>query len=178
MDKVYVGFDLSLNSTGVAVLYLHNGKFDVMRTKLIELGHYKLMGEKLSHLYLELAICIYWANALAEELNCPLVVSKERPFVSYKFGSVEKLYMAHGILHLALDEFELEDNLQIESPQQVKKYVTGSGKASKEDVAEGILKFLTSPNQLNYKTYDITDAIAVAITTAMKEGFNHEQEME
>lgn len=60
------------------------------------------------------------------------------------------------------------DNMCEYPPITIKKEVGGHGKASKEEVASGVLDFLTEP--VTFNTDDESDAVAVAICHFIKMG--------
>ncbi len=53
------------------------------------------------------------------------------------------------------------------APKSVKKYVTGTGNASKELVAESIHKFIENVEDFIFKNNDETDAIAIGIAYSL-----------
>lgn len=56
------------------------------------------------------------------------------------------------------------------SPTSVKKYVAGSGKAEKPEVAEGVRKYLRLSDGYKWRTgYDDSDACAVALSYLLRE---------
>lgn len=56
------------------------------------------------------------------------------------------------------------------SPTSVKKYVTGSGKAEKPEVAEGVRKYLRLADGYKWRTgYDDSDACAVGLAYLLRE---------
>ena len=52
-------------------------------------------------------------------------------------------------------------------PVTVKKQITGSGKATKEEVAEALVKYV---GKLNYRCDDESDATAVAVAWLIQQG--------
>lgn len=53
-------------------------------------------------------------------------------------------------------------------PSTIKKATTGYGKASKEEVAEALKSFFS---ELKFRTNDESDAVAIAVTGARKQGW-------
>ncbi|MNC32978.1 Holliday junction resolvase [compost metagenome] len=66
--------------------------------------------------------------------------------------------------------YQAEDLKPALSPTSVKKYVTGSGKAEKPEVAEGVRKYLRLADGYKWRTgYDDADACAVALSYLLRE---------
>ena len=89
-------------------------------------------------------------------------VAIESMFYAYNPQSVLKLAQFRGALSLKI--LQLHGEFAEYSPLQVKKAVTGKGKASKEQVAFMVKRLLGI--QKDIKPLDITDAIAIALTHA------------
>lgn len=91
-------------------------------------------------------------------------VAMEDIFYAYNPKSVLKLAQLRGALALKI----LQEIGQFSeyTPLQVKKAITGHGKASKEQVAFMVKKILGIKNPI--KPLDITDAIAIALTHAQQ----------
>ncbi|MEV2911322.1 crossover junction endodeoxyribonuclease RuvC, partial [Paenibacillus larvae] len=56
------------------------------------------------------------------------------------------------------------------SPSTVKRLVTGSGRAEKEDVAEEVRKLLGLPSDYEFASDDESDACAVALAWLIQNG--------
>ena len=91
-------------------------------------------------------------------------VAMEDIFYAYNPQTVLKLAQFRGALALRL--IQLHGNFSEYTPLQVKKALTGNGKASKEQVAFMVKKILGIKKQI--KPLDISDAMAVAITHAQR----------
>ena len=87
-------------------------------------------------------------------------------FFAYNPKTVIKLAQFRGAICLKI--MLLIGKYSEYSPLEVKKSVTGNGKATKEQVSFMVRKIL-GINQ-NIKPYDITDSIAVAITHSQRIG--------
>jgi crossover junction endodeoxyribonuclease RuvC len=77
---------------------------------------------------------------------------------------VLKLAQFRGALSLKV--LQVFGNFSEYTPLQVKKSVTGNGKASKEQVSFMVKRILGIKQEI--KPLDITDAIAIAITHAQR----------
>ncbi|WP_416863322.1 crossover junction endodeoxyribonuclease RuvC, partial [Helicobacter ganmani] len=91
-------------------------------------------------------------------------VAIEDMFYAYNPKSVIKLAQFRGALSLKILQ-EL-GNFTEYTPLQIKKALTGNGKAQKEQVAFMVKRLLGLKGEI--KPLDITDAIAIAITHAQR----------
>ena len=94
-------------------------------------------------------------------------VAIEDIFYAYNPKSVLKLAQFRGALSLKI--LQIHGEFSEYTPLQVKKTITGNGKASKEQVAFMVKRLLGIQKEL--KPLDITDAIAVALTHAFHARF-------
>jgi len=91
-------------------------------------------------------------------------VAIEDIFYAYNPQTVIKLAQFRGALSLKI--LQMIGNFSEYTALQVKKAVTGNGKATKEQVAFMVKKILGIKQEI--KPLDITDAIAIAITHAQR----------
>ena len=94
-------------------------------------------------------------------------VAIEDIFYAYNPKSVLKLAQFRGALSLKI--LQIHGEFSEYTPLQVKKTITGNGKASKEQVAFMVKRLLGIQKEL--KPLDITDAIAIALTHAFHTRF-------
>ena len=87
-------------------------------------------------------------------------VAIEDIFYAYNPKTVLKLAQFRGALSLRI--LQIHGNFAEYTPLQVKKAVTGNGKAKKEQVAFMVKRILGIKGEI--KPLDITDAMAIAIT--------------
>jgi crossover junction endodeoxyribonuclease RuvC len=146
-----LGIDPGTINCGFAVIDVNkNGK------KLVEAGLIKIKSRVLQEQIVELVegLETIFRNHEIKE------VAIEDMFYAYNPKSVIKLAQFRGALSLKiLQEF---GNFSEYTPLQVKKAVTGNGKAAKEQVAFMVKRLLGIKQEI--KPLDITDAIAVAYT--------------
>ena len=91
-------------------------------------------------------------------------VAIEDIFYAFNPKSVIKLAQFRGALSLKI--LQVHGNFSEYTPLQVKKAVTGNGKAQKEQVAFMVKRILKINKEI--KPLDITDAMAVAITHSQR----------
>ena len=126
---------------------------------LIDAGFIKITEKKLQ----------YQLTQLIEGLDIVLKqkvdeVAIEDIFYAYNPKTVLKLAQFRGALSLRI--LQIHGNFFEYTPLQVKKAVTGNGKAKKEQVAFMVKRILGIKGEI--KPLDITDAIAVALTHAQR----------
>jgi crossover junction endodeoxyribonuclease RuvC len=151
VDMTLLGIDPGLRITGFAVLSRAGSKIMIMEHGIIRLPASRSLGERLSIFY------DFFVEKIPTWHLSGIVF--ERPFLGDNVQSYVKLGYTHGLVHMLAARHNLM--LQEFAPSEVKKAVTGSGSASKEQVARLLLRLfplLSVPDKL-----DLTDAIAVAL---------------
>lgn len=150
-----LGIDPGSRNCGYAIVALEKGKIS-----LVEAGLIKIKERILQHQILEFVegIDIVLKN---HKINS---VAIEDMFYAYNPKTVIKLAQFRGALSLKILQ-EL-GNFAEYTPLQVKKALTGNGKAQKEQVAFMVKRLLGIKGDI--KPLDITDAIAIAITHAQR----------
>lgn len=128
--------------------------------RLIEAGFIKIKERSLQAQILE---CIEGIDMVLKSISID-EVAMEDIFFAYNPKSVIKLAQFRGALSLKI----LQDigNFAEYTPLQVKKALTGNGKADKEQVAFMVKRILDIKGAI--KPLDITDAIAIAITHSQR----------
>ncbi|MDD6055768.1 MAG: crossover junction endodeoxyribonuclease RuvC [Helicobacteraceae bacterium] len=150
-----LGIDPGSRNCGYAIVALEKGKIS-----LVEAGLIKIEERILQYQILEFVegIDIVLKN---HKINS---VAIEDMFYAYNPKTVIKLAQFRGALSLKILQ-EL-GNFAEYTPLQVKKALTGNGKAQKEQVAFMVKRLLGIKGEI--KPLDITDAIAIAITHAQR----------
>ncbi len=154
-----LGIDPGSRNCGYAVV-----QFKKNATTLIEAGLIKIKEKNLQYQILEFVegIDLVLAN---HKIDC---VAVEDIFYAYNPKSVIKLAQFRGALSLKI--LQEIGNFAEYTPLQIKKSLTGNGKASKEQVAFMVKRLLGLRGEI--KPLDVTDAIAVAITHIQRLKFN------
>jgi len=150
-----LGIDPGSRNLGYCVLEFEGGKY-----RLIEAGVLKIKTKLLQEQITELmeGIDVILSNNHIDE------VAIEDIFYAYNPQSVLKLAQIRGALSLkVLQEIGYFHEY---TPLQVKKAITGNGKAAKEQVAFMVKRLLGIKKEI--KPLDITDAMAIAITHAQR----------
>lgn len=144
--------DLSLNSPAFAVLEVVEGEVEILH-----LSHLKTNTKK-EHGYRLLQIYNHIKNIYEEHPDLDAVV-REKGFS--RFPKVtQSLFKVVGVSDIIayINKFNTVHEI---APTSVKKFITGNGKASKDDVADSVNTYLGT--NINFKTDDESDAVAVGI---------------
>jgi len=150
-----LGIDPGSRNLGYCIL-----SFDGRSYSLIEAGLLKIKTESLQEQIIELVEgmdLILKAHHIDE-------VAIEDIFYAYNPKSVLKLAQFRGALSLKI--LQEIGYFHEYTPLQVKKALTGNGKAAKEQVAFMVKRLLKIKREI--KPLDITDAMAIAITHAQR----------
>jgi len=150
-----LGIDPGSIKTGYAILEVENRKMLLKEAGLIKMKS-KILQEQICEMT-EAFDMIFKENKIDE-------VAVEDMFYAHNPKSVIKLAQFRGAMSLKI----IQDfgNFAEYTPLQVKRAVTGNGKAAKEQVAFMVKTLLGIKQEI--KPLDITDAIAVAIAHAQR----------
>ncbi|EIN8027865.1 crossover junction endodeoxyribonuclease RuvC [Campylobacter jejuni] len=153
MNLKILGIDPGSRNCGYAIIEADKGK-----NILIEAGLIKIKPSTLQYQITELCegLDLIFKNHSFDE------VAIEDIFFAYNPKTVLKLAQFRGALSLKI--LQIHGDFAEYTPLQVKKAVTGKAKATKEQVAFMVKRFLGLSKDI--KPLDITDAIAVALTHA------------
>ncbi len=152
---IILGIDPGTINCGYSILELVGTK-----KRLVEAGLIKIKSKILQEQIMELveAIDFILKKHKVDE------VAIEDMFYAFNPKTVIKLAQFRGALSLKI--LQEIGNFSEYTPLQVKKAVTGNGKAAKEQVAFMVKTLLGIKQEI--KPLDITDAIAVAITHSQR----------
>lgn len=150
-----LGIDPGTRNCGYAII-----KKDKNRLILKEAGLIKIKEKILQYQIVELVegLDIIFKNHTIDE------VAIEDIFYAFNPKTVLKLAQFRGALSLKI--LQVFGNFHEYTPLQVKKAVTGNGKAAKEQVSFMVKRILGIKQEI--KPLDITDAIAIALTHAQR----------
>lgn len=152
MTKVYVlGLDVSMNSTGWAVLSYEDGVVRYVDSGIVKANTKLSHGRRLKN-----------QRAKFEEIidrYPPTYVAREAGF-SRHIKSTQVLFKAYGVA----EEFFAENDLVEKAASTIKKVVAGNGKASKGQVEDAVREQLGLGEDFEFQSDDESDAIAIALT--------------
>jgi len=154
-----LGIDPGTRNLGYCILNLNSKSYS-----LVEAGVVKFKKNILKEQILEMSAGID-AILGSHEIN---EVAIEDIFYAYNPKTVLKLAQFRGALTFKI--LLSVGNYDEYTALQVKKAITGNGKATKEQVAFMVKRLLNIKKEI--KPYDITDAMAIAITHAQRVKFS------
>ncbi|MDO5036002.1 MAG: crossover junction endodeoxyribonuclease RuvC [Porphyromonas sp.] len=148
-----IGIDPGTVLMGYGVLACQGQKPELVAMGVLRLDRYKSHYERLDRIYegVSALIARYHPEALAIEA----------PFYGKNVQTMLKLGRAQGAAMVAA----ISQGLTVTeySPSTIKKAITGSGNASKEQVAALIQHMLNIPNESMLDELDATDGVAAAL---------------
>jgi crossover junction endodeoxyribonuclease RuvC len=150
-DKIILGIDPGTTVMGYGIIHVKGKQVSMINFGVIKLQKLPTHPDKLKRIFDRL-------DGLIKEFK-PDEMAIEAPFFGKNVQSMLKLGRAQGVAIAA----SLLHNVPFEeySPRRIKQAITGSGAASKEQVAamlQTVLKFKEMPQYL-----DATDGLAVAL---------------
>jgi crossover junction endodeoxyribonuclease RuvC len=156
--------DLSISSPGFAVIEVKDRKAHLIETAYVKteseedrVNRYKTI-ESFAFLFLRQQLKKGKFDAIVRETWPP----------SRNYENNDKIHGAWSAVDRALHIFRLSVNVNM-SPTTIKKLVTGSGSATKEQVADAVRKWLRLPADFKFKTNDESDAASIALAYLIRE---------
>ena len=150
-DKIILGIDPGTTVLGYGLIHVKGKKVSLVNFGVIHLKKLPTHPDKLKRIYDRL-------DSIILEFQ-PDEMAIEAPFFGKNVQSMLKLGRAQGVSIAAA----LHHNLPFEeyTPRRIKQAITGSGQASKEQVASMLQKLLQFKEMPQY--LDATDGLAVAL---------------
>lgn len=157
-DKIILGIDPGTTVLGYGLIHIKGTKIEMLNFGIIQLSKLDNQPDKLKRIFDRI-------DGLMEEYK-PDEMAIEAPFFGKNVQSMLKLGRAQGVAIAA----SLRRNIPYEeyTPKRIKQAITGSGNASKEQVAamlQTLLKFEEMPKYL-----DATDGLAAAVCHHFSKG--------
>jgi crossover junction endodeoxyribonuclease RuvC len=151
LNRTILGVDPGTALMGYAVVHSEGSRLELLIMGVIELKKYKSHYEKLGKIYERV-------DSIIKEYK-PEELAIEAPFFGKNVQSMLKLGRAQGVAMAAA----LSNGLPIfeYAPSKIKIAITGSGNASKEQVAKSLKLELQLKDMPQYM--DETDALGVAV---------------
>lgn len=151
-ERIILGIDPGTTIMGYGVLRVLENKPELMAMGILDL-------KKLPNHYLKLQRIFSRTLSLIDEFH-PDELAIEAPFFGKNVQSMLKLGRAQGV---AMSAALYRDIPIIEyAPLKIKMAITGSGSASKEQVADMLRRFLKIPQEKMLPQLDATDGLAAA----------------
>lgn len=150
-DKIILGIDPGTVVMGYGIIHVKGSNMRMINYGILKLNKLETQPDKLKLIF----ECV---DRLIKEYK-PDEMAIEAPFFGKNVQSMLKLGRAQGVAIAAA----LNLNLPIEeySPKKIKQSITGSGNASKEQVAQMLMRLLDIKEMPKY--LDATDGLAAAV---------------
>jgi crossover junction endodeoxyribonuclease RuvC len=155
---IILGIDSSLACPAYAVVKVSEGKATLIETSHCKTSSKKSTGYRLFQIY-------EWFKDVLERYTFDAIVF-EKGFNKFAIAT-QQIQRTLGVLMITLYSKEIEEFFEI-SPTSVKKAITENGKASKAELAQGLLKYV---GEHKYKTDDESDSVGVALALAIQQGW-------
>jgi crossover junction endodeoxyribonuclease RuvC len=158
MTEVFIlGLDVSMNKTGWAVVAFKDNEARLVDSGIIKVKTKDSYGARLRT----------QRKKFQEILETfPInFVAREAGFTRH-VRATQVLFRAYGVA----EEFFVDHDLVEYNVSTIKKYIAKNGKASKEEIEAAVREIMGLPIDFKFASDDESDAIAIAITHAMKTG--------
>lgn len=152
-ERIILGVDPGTITLGYGLI-----KVSGQQATLLALGVIQL--DKLESHYLRLKRIYDRLSGLIEEFN-PDELAIEAPFFGKNVQSMLKLGRAQGVAMAAALRYDIP--ITEYAPMRIKQAITGSGSASKEQVAGMLQRYLKIPPTSMPRELDATDGLAAAL---------------
>lgn len=159
-ETIILGIDPGTTVMGYGILKVSGNKTEMLAMGVLDLKKFK------DH-YLKLQRIFARTLSLIDEFH-PDCLAIEAPFFGKNVQSMLKLGRAQGVAMSAA----LYRDIPITeyAPLKIKMAITGSGSASKEQVADMLRRYLNIPQELMLPQLDATDGLAAAYCHFLQSG--------
>lgn len=151
MEKIILGIDPGTTILGYGLIKVSGKSVELLTLGVVNLSKFTDHYTKLQKIYSRL-------DSIIKEF-LPNEMALEAPFFGKNVQSMLKLGRAQGVAMAVGLNHEIP--ISEYAPRKVKMAITGSGAASKEQVASMVSKFLNISEMPDF--FDATDALAVAL---------------
>ncbi len=152
MEKIILGIDPGTNLMGYGLLKVVDGKAQMITMGVIDLRKFSDAYMKLGHIFERVTGII--DGYLPDEMAI------EAPFFGKNVQSMLKLGRAQGVAIAAAIQHDVP--IHEYAPMKIKMALTGTGGASKEQVAGMLQRILKLDAEQMKQHFDATDALAAA----------------
>ncbi|MGN4765244.1 crossover junction endodeoxyribonuclease RuvC [Bacillus cereus group sp. MYBK215-1] len=156
MNRI-LAMDLSLACPAFAVLEIRQGEVSVVHLSHVKTSPKKSTGYRLFQIAEHL-------QGILDTYKFDLLVM-EKGFNKFALAT-QQIQRTVGVVLVTLMRNGYE-NIGELSPTSVKKCITGSGKASKQELADALVNYL---GHMDYKTDDESDSVGVGLAYAKEKG--------
>lgn len=154
MSKIFLGIDPGFSVTGYAVIKVEYGRVFLLDYGYLKLDSTKELSERVGVFY----------NFFIKKINDYKItnICLETSYLGKNPQAFLKLGFLRGILYLLANQHAL--GIAEFAPAEIKRAITGTGAASKDQVAGMVLRMFPKLNELPaFSKSDVSDAIAISI---------------
>ena len=159
-ERIILGIDPGTNIMGYGVIKVVSNKAEMVAMGIIDM-------RKMTDPYLRLGNIFQRVKGIIEEY-LPDEMAIEAPFFGKNIQSMLKLVRAQGVAIAAAINHDIP--IFEYAPLKIKMAITGQGQASKEQVADMLLRLLKLDKDNLPKFMDATDALGVAYCHYLQTG--------
>ena len=159
-ERIILGIDPGTNIMGYGVIKVVSNKVEMVAMGIIDM-------RKMTDPYLRLGNIFQRVKGIIEEY-LPDEMAIEAPFFGKNIQSMLKLGRAQGVAIAAAINHDIP--IFEYAPLKIKMAITGQGQASKEQVADMLLRLLKLDKDNLPKFMDATDALGVAYCHYLQTG--------
>lgn len=160
MGIQYCAVDISISNTGIAILEsLPDDEFRLVDKTSLSTGKTKFPSRFEKKLAI-LELFEFYMKDKVEDLS--FFVLENYSYGSK--GSIADLAELNGLIKRYI--YKHSKPIDVIAPSTVKKQVAGSGRASKEEVAEALKNYIVNLDDFKFNNTDETDACAIGIAYA------------
>ena len=159
-ERIILGIDPGTNIMGYGVIKVISNKAEMVAMGIIDM-------RKMTDPYLRLGNIFQRVKGIIEEY-LPDEMAIEAPFFGKNIQSMLKLGRAQGVAIAAAINHDIP--IFEYAPLKIKMAITGQGQASKEQVADMLLRLLKLDKDNLPKFMDATDALGVAYCHYLQTG--------
>jgi len=153
---IILGIDPGTVIAGYCIMNVLDKKITIFDYGIIKFDRKMTLSNRVFQFYNDI-------NELIEKHNVECI-SLETPYLGENAQSFLKLGYLRGIIYLICEQKKII--LREFAPTTIKQQVTGSGRATKEEVQDMIKQLF--PKIGNFETLDASDAVAIALCGAIK----------
>lgn len=154
-----LGIDPGLSITGYGIIEKASQKTSIIDYGAVRFSSSHPLEQRLGSFYE-----IFNEKIKAEQIT---LIALETPFLGKNAQNFLKLGYLRGVMYLLAHQHHIK--IVEFSPSQVKRAITGSGSAQKEQVARAITRLFPSIQPSSIVTFDVSDALAVTLCGAWHE---------
>lgn len=157
-DGVYLGLDLSMSSSGYAIMEVKDGGYQLIEASRIKTKPSERHGLRLYAIAKRL-------KDIETKYGPFVTIVRERGFSRFA-AATQAIFKTVGISDFMFRDYDIEEI----TPPSVKKAMSGNGKASKQQIEAEVRRHLNLPDEYEFESDDVSDAVAVLLSYLFREG--------